>query len=244
MTPAAFALALLIGALMGLLGGGGSIVAVPVLTFVLGLSAKDAVVASLMVVGIAAVAGAISAWARGLLPLPTALVVGGSAMAGAIAGGMVGARLTDDAQFTILAIVMLLAAGVMWLRPFAASTRSQAFDVPLLGATGVCVGALTGLVGVGGGFLMVPALVIAGGLPMPQAAGVSLFVMAMSTAAALPGYAAHSHLQWNFVAPFAATTGAAVLAVGPLAPRLPQRVLQQAFAVTLVILATYLLLRA
>lgn len=244
MTPAAFALALVIGALMGLLGGGGSIVAVPALTMILGLPAKDAVVASLLVVGIAAAAGAVSAWWRGLVPLATAGVVGASAMIGAAAGGMAGARLTDQAQFTILALVMLLAALVMWVRTDVPARAPTTMNVPLLGATGVCVGAVTGLVGVGGGFLMVPALVVAAGLTMAQAGGVSLFVMALSTAAALPGYVAHTHPQWSFVAPLAGTSVIAVLVVGPLAPRLPQRLLQRAFAVTLVILATYLLLRS
>lgn len=244
MTPAAFALALVIGALMGLLGGGGSIVAVPALTLILGLPTKDAVVASLLVVGISAAAGAVSAWWRGLVPLATAGVVGGSAMVGALAGGLAGARLSDDTQFTILALVMLLAALVMWLRPEGPSRAPTALDVPMLGVTGVCVGAVTGLVGVGGGFLMVPALVVAAGLTMAQAGGVSLFVMALSTAAALPGYVAHTHPQWSFVAPLAGTSVIAVLVVGPLAPRLPQRLLQRAFAVTLVILAFYLLLRS
>lgn len=243
MTPAAFAVALVMGALMGLLGGGGSIVAVPALTLLLGLPAKDAVVTSLLVVGIAAVAGAISAWLRGLLPVAIAFVVGGSAMVGALGGGMVGAQLPDHAQLMILAIVMVVAAVVLWMHPSVADVAPRSPNLAVLGGTGVGIGALTGLVGVGGGFLMVPAMVLAGGLPMSEAAGVSLFVIALSAASALPAYAAHAHLQWHFVGPFALTTSAVVLAAGPLAARLPQRLLQQAFAVTLVILSTYLLLR-
>lgn len=243
MTLAAFAVALVMGALMGLLGGGGSIVAVPALTLLLGLPAKDAVVTSLLVVGIAAVAGSISAWLRGLLPLAIAFVVGGSAMAGALGGGMIGAQLPDRTQLIILAIVMLAAAVVLWTRPSMAAAAPRSPNLAVLGGTGIGVGALTGLVGVGGGFLMVPAMCLAGGLPMTQAAGVSLFVIALSAAAALPAYAAQAHPEWQFIAPFALTTSAVVLAAGPLAARLPQRILQKAFAVTLVILGTYLLIR-
>jgi len=244
MTLVAVAVALAIGSLMGLLGGGGSIVAVPAFTMMLGMSAKDAVVASLMVVGIAAATGAVSAWLRGVLPLASASVVGGSAMIGATIGGIAGAQLADHVQFTILALVMLLAALIMWLSPAGANRECASAALPMLGATGIGVGALTGLVGVGGGFLMVPALVIAAGFPMTQAAGMSLFVIALSAAAALPVYAAHAHVQWSVVVPLAATSGMAVIAAGPIAPRLPQRLLQQAFAVFLVILATYLLLRS
>lgn len=242
-TPTALGIALLIGALMGLLGGGGSIVAVPALTMLLGLEPKDAVVASLLVVGLAAVAGALSAWLRGVLPPAISAVVGLSAIVGASAGGVAGARLPDRVQLTILAIVMLLAAVVMWLRPSAPVTTRRSPDVRVLSVTGLCLGVLTGVAGVGGGFLAVPALVIAARLPMDQAGGVSLFVIALSAAAALPGYASHGHLSWSVMAPFAATTVAAVLAAGPLASRLPQRLLQQTFAITLVILGSYLLLR-
>lgn len=98
MTLEAIVLAIVIGAVMGLLGGGGSILAVPAFTFLLGLPPKEAVATSLAVVGLAAAAGAVRGLIRGVVPAPLALTVGGSAIVGSFGGSLAGSRLSDHAQ--------------------------------------------------------------------------------------------------------------------------------------------------
>ena len=243
MTLTAIAVALATGFGMGLLGGGGSLVAVPALTFLLHFPPKDAVATSLAVVGFGAAAGALGGFIRGVLPMTIAITVGLSATVGAFAGGAAGARLPDQIQLSILAIVMLVAALAMWRpgqRTVPASRRAPGFLIAL----GLGIGALTGLVGVGGGFLMVPALVLGAGLPLPKAAATSLFVIALSALSALPNYASRTTLSWTFIVPFALLAGGAAIAGGAVADRLPQRRLQQAFAIALVVLASYVLIQA
>ena len=243
MTFTAVALALVIGLAMGILGGGGSIIAVPAFTFLLHLPPKDAVVTSLAVVGLAATVGAISGLLRGVVPIAVALVVGLSATLGAYAGAMVGARISDHVQLTILAAVMFVAAIALWREQAGIVRRARHASTGLLAMLGVSIGVVTGLVGVGGGFLIVPALAIGAGLPMQQAAAASLFVIAVAAFSGLAGYLGHTTPAWGFIVPFAAIAAAGTLAGATIAVRLPQRRLQQAFAVSLAVLGSYVLVQ-
>ncbi len=244
MTITAIALALGIGLSMGLLGGGGSIIAVPALTFLLHFPPKDAVVTSLAIVGTAATMGAITALVRGALPVVLAAVVGLAATAGAYAGAVAGAQLADRVQLMLLAGLMFAAALVMWRRAGREAGGPPRTNLLLLVPLGLAVGAITGLVGVGGGFLIVPALVIGARQPMRQAAATSLFVIALAAFAAIPGYHGRVTLDWAFIVPFAAVATIGVVGGGMLAHYLPQRRLQRAFAVALVVLASYVLTQA
>lgn len=244
MTPTAVALALVIGMAMGLLGGGGSIIAVPAFTFLLRLPPKDAVATSLAVVGLAATAGAIGGLLRGVVPIAVTLTVGLSATVGAYAGAQAGARVSDHTQLTVLAIVMFIAAIALWRQQGETVAYPGLGSRPALALVGVAIGALTGFVGVGGGFLIVPALVVGAGLSMQQAAAASLFVIAVAAFSGLAGYFAHATLDWPFILPFAAIAAAGTLAGARMAHRLPQRRLQQAFAVSLLILGSYVFVRA
>ena len=243
MTFTAVALALAIGMAMGLLGGGGSIIAVPAFTFLLHLPPKDAVVTSLAVVGLAATAGAIAALVRGVVPIAVAFTVALSAALGAYAGAMAGARISDHTQLAILGAVMFVAAIALWREPGRAAVRVPDPSAGLLMGLGVSIGALTGLVGVGGGFLIVPPLAIGAGLPMQQAAAASLLVIAFAAFSGLAGYLGHATAAWGFIVPFAVITAAATVAGGIIAVRLPQRRLQQVFAVSLVFLGSYVLVQ-
>jgi uncharacterized membrane protein YfcA len=238
------AIALAMGLGMGVLGGGGSILAVPLLTFGAGLSPKDAVAGSLTIVALAASAGAASALLRGVLPVRLAAIVGAAAIAGGIAGGAVGARIADRWQLALLAIVMFGAAIVMWRAPRRILMDERPIIGSRLAAIGAFTGFITGVVGVGGGFLIVPALVIVAGLTMQRAAAASLFVITLASLAALTRYAGHATLHWPFIARFAAVAAAGAIGGGLIAHRLPQRLLQQGFAVVLVVLGTYVLLKA
>jgi uncharacterized membrane protein YfcA len=244
MTPEALILALLIGGVMGVLGGGGSILAVPAFTFILGLSPKEAVATSLVVVGFAAAAGAVRGLTSGVVAPALALIVGGSAVVGSVVGSFIGTRITDHLQLQILAVVMV-AAAVMLVRQPAARTSSVREAPPLLlGTIGLSTGILTGVVGVGGGFLIVPALVVAAGMTMQKAAAASMCVIALAAVSALAGYVAAIALDWSLIVPLAVTAAAATLAGARLASRLPQRALQRAFAISLVVIGSWVWIRA
>jgi uncharacterized membrane protein YfcA len=244
MTPIAVVLAIAIGVVMGMLGGGGSILAVPALTMLLHFSPKEAIVISLSVVAIAASAGAAGAFVRGALPLAAGLVVGVAATAGALVGGIAGANLADSTQLRMLGAVMLAAAVLMFWRPAARRTLAGRPSTLVLLTLGLPLGVLTGLIGVGGGFLIVPALVIVAGLPMREAAAASLVVMAMAAVSGLAAYLGHTPLVLSFIVPFALLAAAGAVAGGLIAHRLPQHRLQQAFAGTLVVLGSYVLIRS
>ncbi len=243
MTFTAVAMALAIGLAMGILGGGGSIIAVPAFSFLLHLPPKDAIVTSLAVVGLAATVGAIGGMIRGVVPIAVALTVGLSAMLSAYAGAIAGARISDHAQLSILAAVMFVAAIALWREQGGTVVRVAHASKGRLAALGLAIGVLTGLVGVGGGFLTVPALVIGAGLPMPQAAAASLLVIALAALAGLAGYLGHATPAWALILPLAAIAAAGTVVGGIIALRLPQRRLQQAFAVSLVLLGSYVLVQ-
>lgn len=245
MTATAFALAAAIGFSMGLLGGGGSLLVVPALTYLMGFTTKTAVVASLAVVGLAAAAGAVSSFARGRLPVAPALLMGLTTMAGAYGGARIGAGLDDAVQRVILAVVMIGAGVAMLYQSLPRDVQSApaAARPATLAAFGLGLGVIIGLVGVGGGFLIVPALVIAGGLPMREASSASLLAIALGTLAGLAGYGGRVPLAWGFVLPFAAVASAATITGGLVAHRIPQRHLQQLFALTIVVIAVFMLTR-
>jgi uncharacterized protein len=246
MTMEAWILSLGIGLCLGLLGGGGSILTVPVFTYVLGYEAKQAIAMSLPVVGVAAAAGALGAWWRGTLPLRPAALMGPATMAGAYVGARLASFLPGRVQLILLALIMLLAAGAMWQRSRRTAPAPLAAHAPhpvLMVALGAGVGLITGLVGIGGGFLIVPALVVAGGLPMHQATSVSLLVIALGASAGLVGYLGTVDVVWNVVALFAGVASLGAIAGGALAGRVPANQLQKGFSALLVVIAIYMLVR-
>ncbi|MEO5579522.1 MAG: sulfite exporter TauE/SafE family protein, partial [Gemmatimonadaceae bacterium] len=167
-----FGLAALIGISLGLMGGGGSILTVPVLVYVLGFAAKPAIAMSLPVVGVTSLVGAVSHWRAGNVEVRTALYFGVIAMAGSYFGARVSSMMPGTIQLTVLSAVIIVAAASMMrsMKPRAmpAGTETRRIRVPLWRTTavGLAIGALTGAVGIGGGFLIVPALVLMGGVPM------------------------------------------------------------------------------
>ena len=167
-------------------------------------------------------------------------------MVGAYGGARIGAALAERTQLAILAAVMIGAAAMMAHQ----SLRDREVDSSLaparpimLGVVGIGLGVITGLVGVGGGFLIVPALVIAGGLPMRSASSAALLAIALGAAAGLAGYAGRVPLGWAFVLPFAAVASVATIAGGLIAHRVAQRHLQRVFALAVVVIAVFILTR-
>ncbi|HQZ55446.1 MAG TPA: sulfite exporter TauE/SafE family protein, partial [Thermoflexales bacterium] len=165
------ALGFIIGLTLGLLGGGGSILTVPALVYVAGLSPQAAVTASLAIVGINSLAGASTHRTQGTLNWKVALVFGGAGMLAAYLSAGLSQLVPARALLIVFAVLMLVVGGFMLLRRSAGEQTGVARSWPVIAATGVGVGVLTGFLGVGGGFLIVPALVMLVGLPMRQAVG-------------------------------------------------------------------------
>lgn len=205
-------LAVFVGIALGLLGGGGSILTVPLLAYVAGMDAKQAIATSLLVVGVTSAIGAISHARAGHVQWRTGLIFGGAGMAGAFGGGWL-ARFIPGSFLLIGFAVMMVATAVAMLRGRKDRNTPEADDgghlpVPKIIAEGLVVGLVTGLVGAGGGFLVVPALALLGGLPMPVAVGTSLVVIAMKSFAGLAGYLSSVQIDWAVA--LAVTTAAVV----------------------------------
>lgn len=216
------ALAVLVGISLGLLGGGGSILTVPLLAYVAGLDAKQAIATSLLVVGVTSAVGAVSHARAGHVQWRTGLVFGAAGMAGAYGGGVV-ARFIPGSVLLIGFAVIMIATAVAMLRgrkdvdPGGADKPLPVVPIVL---EGLVVGLVTGLVGAGGGFLVVPALALLGGLPMPIAVGTSLVVIAMKSFAGLAGYLSSVQIDWAL----AGAVTAAALVGGLVGARLSTRV--------------------
>jgi len=193
-------LAVFVGVSLGLLGGGGSILTVPLLAYVAGMDAKQAIATSLLVVGTTSAVGAISHARAGRVQWRTALLFGATAMAGAYAGGHL-AKFIPGSVLLIGFAVMMVATAIAMLRgrktPDAGGDGHQKLPILKIVAEGAVVGLVTGMVGAGGGFLVVPALVLLGGLPMPIAVGTSLVVIAMKSFAGLAGYLSVVQIDWT-----------------------------------------------
>lgn len=245
MSIVAILLAFAIGITLGLVGGGGSILANPVLVYVVGVSPQAAIVMGYPIVGGAALVGAVQHWRAGTIAPGTTVPVGLAAMLGAWLGTLLVVRLGLDGQvrFALLAITMILAGGAMLrdtLRRTPPTPRGEP-TWPALLAIGVAVGMLTGVVGVGGGFIMVPALILLGGLELRRAIGTSLLVIAMSTAASFVAQRGATDVDWGIILPFGLTTAIGLVAGSLLVSRIPQRALKQAFAGVLVLVGALIM---
>ncbi len=236
-----FALAALIGISLGLLGGGGSILTVPIFVYVLGFGAKSAIAMTLPVVGTTSFIGALSHWREGNLDLRVALLFGAVAMSGAFLGARLAHFLTGTEQLAILGVVMLAAAMSMLRgRPKGDSSLPRR-PLPVILGAALTVGLLTGLVGIGGGFLAVPALVLLARTPMKQAIGTSLLVIAMNSAAGFAGYVGQVTIPWGFLAGFTAMATIGILVGTRLVRHVSQEQLRRSFAVFLFAMAFFVL---
>ena len=268
MTPLLVVLALVTGAAIGLslgaLGGGGSILAVPALVYLLGQSPAQATTGSLVVVGATSLTAAVAAWKGGNMLLSRGLAFGAVAVGGAVTGAMASSMAPEAVLMAAFATLMVLAATAMAIRQLRARRHPNAqqrlrryrLDDPIITfsptfacqcpralkvlVTATGVGLLTGFLGVGGGFLVVPALVLGLGLEMTEAAGTSLVVVTITSAVALAVRAGTgTHPDWGLVAMLTVTA----VAGGTLGTRIgahtTEAKLQGTFAALLVAVAGY-----
>ncbi len=239
------ALAVLVGVALGLLGGGGSILTVPLLTYVAGIEPKHAIAMSLLVVGVTSAFAAITHARAGRVRWRVAVFFGLSAMAGAYAGGRVAHFIPGSVLLVAFAVIMI-AAGIAMLRGRRETEGTDA-DQPLpvlrIVILGLVVGATSGLVGAGGGFLLVPALALLAGLPMPAAVGTSLVIISVQSFAGLAGHLASEQLDWRLAAFVTAAAIVGALIGGRLVAYVNPATLRQAFGWFVLLMAAVILAR-
>jgi uncharacterized protein len=253
MALAAIPFGLGIGLSLGMLGGGGSVLAVPVLVYVLGQTVHQATTASLVVVTVGAVVGGLSHAREGRVCWRHAVAFTAAALPGVVAGTALGQAVSGTALIAAFAVVMLAAAAATWRKaqqdPELPADRAGAACPPLrlaaVVATGMAIGALTGFFGVGGGFLIVPTLTIGLALSMRLAVGTSLAIITATSLMALVAHLASGRTV-DIGVTSAMTSACIVGALGGvrIAGRVPQRQLAQAFAALVVVVAGYLLVSA
>ena len=235
----AMALAALIGVSLGVLGSGGSIVTLPVLVYVAHVPAKEAVGMSMAIVGATSLFGALIHWRRGNVAPKAMLIFALVGMAGAYLGSGGTHLLSKRALLLVFSGAMLI-VGLVMLRGGPRLDPNQACNVPRCLLVGFVVGLLTGFLGVGGGFLIVPALVLAAGLNTRMAAGTSLAVIALNSTTGLLGQLRYVRVDWSLLGGFLLFAFAGMLAGIALARRLHEDVLRRLFAAALILLAVVL----
>lgn len=234
--------ALAIGLSLGLLGSGGSILTVPVLHYLVGQPDKAAIGGSLLVVGLIAAAGCVPYALHRQVDWRNVAWFGLPGMGGAWVGATLARWVPGAAQLTLFAVVMLVAAWRM-LRGAVVTRPDHEPQLPAVIGGGIGVGLLSGLVGVGGGFLIVPALTVLLALDMRSAVATSLLVIALNSLAALAAHAAYGTVAWTtgFEVALAALCGGAL--AWPFGARLAPGVLQRAFVVCLILLGAGILVQ-
>lgn len=241
----AAALSILIGTVLGLLGGGGAILTLPMLVYAVGVEPKAAIATSLFVVGMTGVAGTAVHARRGTVRWKVGASFGTAAMAGAYGGAQLAHLIDGTVLLVMFAVVMLVAAAAM-LRERKPSGGAEEVHPLRLGralALGGGVGILSGLVGAGGGFLIVPALTLFGGLAMGEAIGTSLFVIALQSFAGFAGHIAHVDLDWTLVLVISAASLAGSIAGARLSSKMSAKGLRRAFAWLVIAMAVFILVQ-
>lgn len=240
--------AVLIGLALGLFGSGGSIVTVPVLVYLVGQPEKIAIAGSLAIVGAVAGLGALSYIRRGLVDWRSVLWFGGPGILGTVAGAWLAEFVSGRFQLAVFAVVMLVAAVGMLRRRASAHTPKARARWKII-VDGVAVGALTGFVGVGGGFLIIPALILLGGLNPVIAVGTSLIIIALKSLAGFAKYLSvlerlDLSVDWSIIGIFIVLGGLGSVFGGWLGRRLPAEVFRKGFAALLLIVAAGILIDA
>ena len=227
------------------MGGGGSILTVPVLHYVFRIEAHDAIAMSLVVVGATSIVALIPYARAGHVRWRVGLALGGASMMAAFAGGRLGAALPGAVLIAGFALVMLAAgvAMIMRARASVAATGTGDLRLPRVLSIGLGIGLLTGILGAGGGFVIVPVLTLLGGLAMRDAIATSLLVIAMNSLAGLAGTATHTTLDGRITATVTCIAVAGSFAGVRVGRRLSAQSLQGAFGWFVILVGVIILAR-
>ena len=246
----ALALGAVIGALLGLLGGGGSILAVPALVYILGLGVEKAIPKSLIVIGIASAVGALPKVRARQVQWRLAGIFAAVGIPATFLGAAISKHLPQPTLLVGFALVMVVAGIRMLQDKGNTGTACTVGDdginwrrcAPRSIPAGILVGLLTGLFGVGGGFLIIPALVLMLGVEMPIAIGTSLLIIVANSAAGVVSHLGGDSIDWSITAAFVGTAIVGSLIAGHYGTRLDTTRLQHWFAYFVFAVAAYVLL--
>jgi uncharacterized membrane protein YfcA len=238
--PSSFAAAAAIGISLGLLGGGGSILTVPALVYWAGMPAAEATYSSLVVVGLTSASAAVQHAFRDHLHVRAALLFAATGIPAAFAGSLLSRGISNRMLLVLFAVLMLAAGAAMLLRKnYAPSGEPSAARVL---AAGVGVGVLTGFFGVGGGFLVVPTLVLFAGLPMADAVGTSVAVIAFNCIGGFAGrFSAATPIRWLPTLEFSLVAIAGSFAGASMVQRIPVLMLRRLFALFVLAIAAFMI---
>ncbi|WP_417659286.1 sulfite exporter TauE/SafE family protein [Pseudidiomarina sp.] len=237
--------AVLIGLSLGIFGSGGSILTVPVLLYLADMPANLAIASSLVIVAFISLFGGLLSARKKLVSWPHVWLFGIPGMVGAYAGAWGGTAVDPRIQLLVFVVLMAIAAVMMWRGRSNIETPKNVKVVRVI-LDGLIVGAITGFVGVGGGFLIVPALVLLGGVPMILAIGTSLMIIALKSFVGFAKYysaltAQGFEFDWTVIAIITVAGIVGSYAGAWIGARLPRQKLQKAFAVFLLIMAVVVL---
>lgn len=233
-----YILAGVIGLSLGLLGGGGSILTVPILVYVVGMETKLAVALSLAIVGTTTLFGAFGQLRNKNFDFKVAIVFGVFAIPSTFLGTYLSQFVSGALQLFVFALVMVLAAIFMLRKKDSIEDREKETQFFSIFISGLVVGLLTGFIGVGGGFLIVPALIFFTETKMRKAIGTSLFIITINSFVGFASYANQIVIPWEFLLKF---TGCSILGViigSKLVNYIPQKMLQKAFAIFLIVMGS------
>ncbi|MBW4468337.1 MAG: sulfite exporter TauE/SafE family protein [Pegethrix bostrychoides GSE-TBD4-15B] len=249
-------LAICIGISLGLIGGGGSVLAAPVLIYVMSVPAKSAFAMTLVIVGVASVIGVIPHWQQGNVNLKIVALFAPAAMLGAYLGARLASLpfITPTIQLVTFGVMMLIASITMILKGAIKSEKSldnvnqddQHAVVPkwlMIALEGLAVGVLTGFIGIGGGFLVIPALVVLGKTPMKEAVGTSLIILALKSVTGFAGYFGHVPIDWNLLLSFTIASSAGILLGSYLNHFVSAKQLEKGFGYFVLAVAIFVLIK-
>ncbi len=240
MSLVGFFAGLAVGLVLSVLGAGGSIFIVPVLIYVMHSPPSEATGASLLIVGSAALAAAFGHWRKGNIVWRVALLFGAASVVGAIAGASLHALVSGRVLTGLFALILFVAAARMiWGVPVDPQEAPEARPALLL-PLGAGIGVLSGFLGVGGGFLIIPALGWGARLPVRQAIGTSLAVMAVSSLAGAVSHVVDGAVAVGLLATAGLGAVMGALAGAPLSGKLPEKPLRLGFAGLAVVVGGYM----
>jgi uncharacterized membrane protein YfcA len=249
-------LAVCIGITLGLIGGGGSILALPILKYVMGVETKSAVAMTLVIVGAVSLIGVIPHWLQGNVNFKTALLFSPAAMLGAYMGARIASLPIIDPtiQLICFAVMMLVAAFFMIRKSSRTSDNKQQDDLLnskhdsqyrllMIPIEGLIVGIVTGFVGVGGGFMIIPALVLLGKTPMKEAVGTSLLIITFKSLAGFAGYFGQVPVDVNIMIIFTIAASLGTISGAYLTKFVKPKLLEKSFGYFVIAVAVYILVQ-
>jgi uncharacterized membrane protein YfcA len=249
---------LFIGIALGLIGGGGSILTVPVLYYLFGVAPVLASAYSLFIVGITSLAGVVPKYRQGLVNMKTAIIFGAPSIVAVFATrkfiipmlpehiAQIGKyELTKPVLLMVVFAVLMLAASISMIRSKKKKNgveEEQVFNYPLIFVEGTIVGILTGFVGAGGGFLIIPALVLLSKLPMKQAIGTSLIIIAAKSLIGFTGDLGHTTIDWTLIISISLLAIVGIFIGNKLSEKMDGEKLKKGFGWFVLVMGAYILI--